>query len=66
MGKKLGMTVVTEGVETFEEWDMAAALGADEVQGYLIAKPMPGVKMPEWIAHWLAMSNQITSGSVTA
>jgi EAL domain-containing protein (putative c-di-GMP-specific phosphodiesterase class I)/CheY-like chemotaxis protein len=60
MGKKLGFTVVTEGIETFEEWDMVASLGADEAQGYLVAKPMPADNIPVWIDHWLKMSNQLT------
>jgi EAL domain-containing protein (putative c-di-GMP-specific phosphodiesterase class I) len=63
MGKKLGLTVVTEGIETFEEWDMASALGADEVQGFLVAKPMPAKEVPEWVDHWLAMSNQMTGST---
>jgi EAL domain-containing protein (putative c-di-GMP-specific phosphodiesterase class I)/AmiR/NasT family two-component response regulator len=63
MGKKLGLTVVTEGIETFEEWGLVSALGADEVQGYLVAKPMPAEDIPEWIDHWLTMSNQITGKS---
>jgi EAL domain-containing protein (putative c-di-GMP-specific phosphodiesterase class I) len=63
MGKKLGLTVITEGIETFEEWAMVAALGADEVQGYLVAKPMPADQILEWIDHWTSMSNQMNRRS---
>jgi EAL domain-containing protein (putative c-di-GMP-specific phosphodiesterase class I) len=37
--KELGMTVVCEGVETCDERDTLAKLGADLFQGYLLARP---------------------------
>jgi EAL domain-containing protein (putative c-di-GMP-specific phosphodiesterase class I) len=37
--KELGMLVVCEGVETAEERETLARLGADLFQGYLLAKP---------------------------
>jgi EAL domain-containing protein (putative c-di-GMP-specific phosphodiesterase class I)/AmiR/NasT family two-component response regulator len=52
MGRKLGLTVVAEGVETDEEWALVKALGAHEVQGYLIARPMPAEQIPAWIDSW--------------
>lgn len=52
MGKKLGMRVVIEGVETAEHWDLVSRLGADEVQGYLIARPMPADQLPAWVDDW--------------
>ncbi len=41
LGKDLDLTVVAEGVETQAEWDLAASLGVDVVQGYYVSKPMP-------------------------
>jgi EAL domain-containing protein (putative c-di-GMP-specific phosphodiesterase class I)/CHASE2 domain-containing sensor protein/GGDEF domain-containing protein len=38
----LGMKVVAEGVETPEVQAALHSLGADMIQGYLIAKPLPG------------------------
>jgi EAL domain-containing protein (putative c-di-GMP-specific phosphodiesterase class I) len=38
----LGMQVVAEGVETVEERDVLAGLGADLLQGYLFARPAKG------------------------
>lgn len=35
----LGMTVISEGIETKEECDALMTLGADYVQGYLFARP---------------------------
>jgi EAL domain-containing protein (putative c-di-GMP-specific phosphodiesterase class I) len=37
--KELGIQVVAEGVETRQERDLLVALGADFLQGYLLAKP---------------------------
>lgn len=52
LAKKLGMTIVAEGVETREDWARIEQLGCDQVQGYFIARPMAGDDIPEWIADW--------------
>ncbi len=52
LGKDLGLTIVAEGVETQEEWDLVAALGVDVVQGYFVAKPMPGEDIAAWIEEY--------------
>ena len=49
LAKKLNMTIVAEGVETQQDWDLVAELGFDQVQGYYIAKPMPIEKLCEWL-----------------
>lgn len=41
LSKKLGMEVVTEGVETREQVDFLTEFGCDIFQGYYFAKPMP-------------------------
>lgn len=41
LGHSLGMRVVAEGVETDEQLACLAELGVDQIQGYLIGKPMP-------------------------
>ncbi|HEX8785848.1 MAG TPA: EAL domain-containing protein, partial [Telluria sp.] len=40
MAHALGMEVVAEGVENAEQLAILRALGCNEVQGYLIARPM--------------------------
>jgi EAL domain-containing protein (putative c-di-GMP-specific phosphodiesterase class I) len=41
LGHSLGMRVVAEGVETREQHACLVQLGVDQIQGYLIGKPMP-------------------------
>jgi hypothetical protein len=41
MGRSLQMRVVAEGVETDNEVKILLDLDCDEIQGYLIARPMP-------------------------
>ena len=52
-GKAHGLTVVAEGVETEEIWDEMAALGVDEVQGFLAARPLPVAAVPIWWDSWM-------------
>lgn len=40
MGKRLGMHIVAEGVETVRERDYLIHLGRDYLQGYLFSKPV--------------------------
>jgi EAL domain-containing protein (putative c-di-GMP-specific phosphodiesterase class I) len=43
------MTVVAEGVETEEDWNLVDGLGCDQVQGYYIARPMSVDHLCEWL-----------------
>ena len=56
LGKKLGLRLVAEGVEKKEDWDYIARLGVDEVQGFLIARPMPMNLLLEWYFEYRAKS----------
>ncbi|KYG97682.1 GAF domain-containing protein [Bradyrhizobium sp. DOA1] len=47
MGKALGMTVVAEGVENAEQEAFLRTHGCDEMQGYLISRPLPARQMAE-------------------
>jgi EAL domain-containing protein (putative c-di-GMP-specific phosphodiesterase class I) len=49
LGHNLGLRVVAEGVETEEALDSLHSVGCDEVQGYLLARPMPQAKLLEWL-----------------
>jgi len=54
LGRKLGMTVVAEGAETQEDWDLLRNAGVDLVQGYFIARPMAAEDVQTWSAAWVA------------
>jgi EAL domain-containing protein (putative c-di-GMP-specific phosphodiesterase class I) len=51
--KARGFTVTAEGVETQEIWDQMAALGVDEMQGFLMARPLPVAAVPAWWDAWV-------------
>ncbi|MDK1387199.1 EAL domain-containing protein [Sinorhizobium sp. 8-89] len=38
---QMGCTVVAEGIETKEQWQLLRKLGVDNGQGYLFSRPMP-------------------------
>ena len=49
MGQCLGMCVVAEGVETDTQAELLAGLECDELQGYLIARPMPSYEVASYL-----------------
>jgi EAL domain-containing protein (putative c-di-GMP-specific phosphodiesterase class I) len=63
LGKEMGMAVVAEGVETEEQFAMLERLGCQQVQGYLLAKPLPAAEarallMTPWGTRLAAISRQ--------
>ncbi|MES2264526.1 MAG: EAL domain-containing response regulator [Pseudomonadota bacterium] len=52
LGKVFHLTLVAEGVETRDDWDLIAASGCDQVQGYYVAKPMPAAELIRWKREW--------------
>jgi len=49
MARRLELTVVAEGVETLEDWQLLRALRCEQAQGFLIAKAMPGDALVGWL-----------------
>ena len=45
LGRALGLEVVAEGVETQEQWQFLAHEHCSNIQGYLLARPMPANEM---------------------
>ena len=45
----LGMRVVAEGIESQLAWTRVVDLGCELVQGYWIARPMPGQQLVSWL-----------------
>ena len=52
LGKKLGLKVIAEGIESSTHWDVLLGMGCTEGQGFHIAHPMSEEKLMEWIAEW--------------
>ncbi len=50
MAQKLGLKTVAEGVESEGELELMRDIGCDNVQGYLIARPMPTDDLIRWLA----------------
>ena len=49
----LNMTLCIEGVENRAQYDLAAALGCDDVQGYFFSRPMDGNAVPYYRVEFL-------------
>jgi diguanylate cyclase (GGDEF)-like protein len=49
LGRTLGLRVVAEGVEHIEELKVLQAIGCDEVQGYLISRPLQAHEFSAWL-----------------
>lgn len=52
LARKLGLSVVAEGVESTDEWRMLSELGCEFAQGYLVSPPVPAEELPESVEHW--------------
>jgi EAL domain-containing protein (putative c-di-GMP-specific phosphodiesterase class I)/GGDEF domain-containing protein len=63
----LGLKVVAEGVETVQQQRLLVELGCDELQGYLLARPMDGDGLLMWAlndrAHRQAFAGDVFTGS---
>ena len=49
LGHSMRMTVVAEGVETQDQADQLRELGCDEMQGYLLGRPMAAEALVQWL-----------------
>jgi predicted signal transduction protein with EAL and GGDEF domain/DNA-binding response OmpR family regulator len=62
LSHRLNMKVIAEGVELESELQIITDLGCDEVQGYLVCKPLSAVDMERWLKKY-ALERQ--AGSAT-
>ena len=65
IGHILGLKVVAEGVETVGIWQALAVMGCDEVQGYLIAKPMAASELFVWLGEGPHQPSELTPPSMS-
>jgi EAL domain-containing protein (putative c-di-GMP-specific phosphodiesterase class I) len=49
IAKTFGLEVIAEGVESPEELSVMRALGCNNVQGYLVARPLPAAHVLEFV-----------------
>jgi EAL domain-containing protein (putative c-di-GMP-specific phosphodiesterase class I) len=49
LGRRLGLHVVAEGVETQEAWDRLLGMGCHIAQGYFLTRPLPAEQITGWI-----------------
>lgn len=54
LGRSLGLSVVAQGVESVDVLALLESLGCDEMQGYLVARPMAPEDFPDWVRRWNA------------
>jgi len=52
LGKNLGLSVVAEGAETQEDWNLLKNADLDVVQGYYVSKPMAAENVSSWARQW--------------
>ncbi len=52
LAQDLGMSVIAEGVETQRQCDFIEAVGVDEVQGYLVGRPMSPEDLADLARHF--------------
>ncbi len=52
LARQLGMAVVAEGVEDWNDWTFLRGTGCGMAQGYFIAKPMPAEALATWALDW--------------
>jgi diguanylate cyclase (GGDEF)-like protein/PAS domain S-box-containing protein len=50
LGKALHMSVVAEGVENHAQLDFLRSLECDEVQGFLLGRPLPYDELVKWLS----------------
>jgi EAL domain-containing protein (putative c-di-GMP-specific phosphodiesterase class I) len=46
------LNIVVEGIEIQADYELAVELGCDEIQGYIIAQPMPADEFAGWLANY--------------
>lgn len=58
MSHEIGLSVTAEGVEDQGTLSALQAFGCDKAQGFLIARPMTGDRLPLWLANRVTRSSE--------
>lgn len=59
LSHQLRLKVIAEGVETEDEWALVKELECDEVQGFLVCKPLPVVAIEQWLAAQVSQADHV-------
>lgn len=62
ISKAFGRAVIAEGIETERHGLVLLAFGCELGQGYVIARPMPGESIPQWISNWSGFASWRRAG----
>ena len=57
LAHNLGLRVVAEGAEDMAVWERLRLAGCDEVQGFVLAQPMPSAQATDWLSRRRERSN---------
>lgn len=60
IGKRLGMKVIAEGVETREQADFLRDNGCDEFQGFMFSKPQPAANITQLLRQGAVIKTGLT------
>ena len=52
--RRAGLEIVGEGIQNKAIWDRMAALGVDQAQGFMVARPLPAKAVELWLTDWCA------------
>ena len=52
LGQKLNLWVIAEGVDTAEQAVFLHENNCDEIQGYLLSRPMPPSEVEKFLISW--------------
>ncbi|MES2217535.1 MAG: EAL domain-containing protein [Pseudomonadota bacterium] len=63
MAHSLKMKVIAEGVETLEQYYLLKERGCNEIQGYLLSKPMPPNEIAVFLKHAFSVEEYLNSQS---
>lgn len=65
MAKRLGMSVIAEGVETSNQLDFLKSIGCDRIQGFYFARPMPCEEFETYIQNYKMQKDIRSNTSIT-
>ena len=59
LGHNMGLRVVAEGIESEVVWNLLAAMGCDQGQGFFISRPMATEDLAGWIDRWVPPTSRL-------